>query len=143
MNARIYLAVLIISLSSSIALAQMGNYGGGMQQQSQPPSSSNSGQSQGKMTTTTKSKTTYPQGVKGYLDQQLGMSKDKKFHVSLNGKDLALTPVKIPQEGKSSGKAMVPVEMKGADGKTYEIDFTTSNGQVTGAQVGKVNGQKP
>jgi len=61
----------------------------------------------------------------------------------LNGKDLALTPIKIHEEGKGGGKATVPVEMKGVDGKTYEIDFTTSNGQVTGARVGKVNGKSP
>ena len=81
--------------------------------------------------------------MKGYLDSQIASSKDKKFHVALNGKDLALTPIKIHEEGKGSGKATVPVEMKGADGKTYEIDFTTSNGQVTGASVGKVNGKSP
>ena len=80
-----------------------------------------------------------PQGVKGYLDEQLANSKDKKFHVSLNGKDLALTPVKIHEGGKST----TPVDMKGADGKIYEIDFTTSNGQVTGARVGKINGKAP
>jgi len=80
-----------------------------------------------------------PQGVKGYLDEQVANSKDKKFHVSLNGKDLALTPVKIHEGGKST----TPVDMKSVDGKIYEIDFTTSNGQVTGARVGKINGKAP
>ena len=132
------------SLGSAIALAQMGGYGGGMQQQSQPPSSSNNGQQQQQMTTTTKTKTTYPQGVKGYLDQQLTMSKDKKFHVSLNGKDVALSPVKFYDEKKIGGnKSSAAVDMKGADGKIYEINFVLSGNQVTGAAVGKVNGQKP
>ena len=80
-----------------------------------------------------------PVGVKGYLDEQLANSKDKKFHVSLNGKDLPLTPVKI----REGGKSVTPVEMKGADGKMYEIDFSLTNGQVTGARVGKVNGKAP
>lgn len=85
-----------------------------------------------------------PQGVKGYLDQQLAMSKDKKFHVSLNGKDLALAPVKFHDEKKlGGGKGSTAVEMKGADGKIYEIDFVTSGTQVTGASVGKVNGKSP
>ena len=96
------------------------------------------------MTTTTKTKTTYPQGVKGYLDQQLAMSKDKKFHVSLNGKDVALSPVKFNEEKKIGGnKSSAAVDMKGADGKIYEIDFVLSGNQVTGASVSKVNGKAP
>ena len=136
----------MIALIHSIALAQMGNYGGGMQPQSQPPSSSNSGQQQQQqqMTTTTKTKTTYPQGVKGYLDQQLTTSKDKKFHVSLNGKDVALSPVKFYEEKKIGGnKSSAAVDMKGTDGKIYEINFVLSGNQVTGASVGKVNGKSP
>ena len=129
----------MMSLSSAIALAQMG---GAMQPQNQPPPASSSGQQQ--MTTTTKTKTTYPQGVKGYLDQQLAMSKDKKFHVSLNGKDLALSPVKFYEEKKLSGnRSSATVDMKGADGKIYEIDFVLTGSQVTGASVGKVNGKSP
>ena len=85
-----------------------------------------------------------PQGVKGYLDSQIANSKDKKFHVSLNGKDLALTPVKIHGESKlGGGKATTPVDMKGADGKIYEIAFVTSGSLVTGASVAKVNGKSP
>lgn len=85
-----------------------------------------------------------PVGVKGYLDGQMSSSKDKKFHVTLNGKDLALTPVKFHQEKKlGGGKSSTAVEMKGADGKIYEIDFVLSGGQVTGASVGKVNGKSP
>jgi len=85
-----------------------------------------------------------PVGVKGYLADQLAHSSDKKFHVSLNGKDLALTPATFHQEQKLGGsKAMTAVDMKAADGKSYEIDFVTSGGQVTGAKVGKVNGKAP
>jgi len=139
MNIRILFAVAATSLVTHIAFAQMGGYSG---TSNQPQPRQLSGD-QSQKTSTTKAKTTYPEGVKGYLDQQMAMSKDKKFHVSLNGKDLALTPITIPNEGKSSGKATVPVNMKGADGKTYEIDFKTSNGQVTGAGVGKINGKAP
>jgi hypothetical protein len=139
MKTRIVIAALAATFITPIAFGQ--GMGGYSQPQSQPQQSSTGGQQKG--TTATTTKTTYPQGVKGYLDQQLATSKDKKFHVSLNGKDLALTPIKIHEEGKGSGKATVPVEMKGTDGKTYEIDFTTSNGQVTGARVGKVNGKSP
>lgn len=85
-----------------------------------------------------------PVGVKGYLDSQIASAKDKRFHVSLNGKDVALTPVKFHEDKKLGGnKSSTAVDMKSADGKIYEIDFVTSAGQVTGASVGKVNGQKP
>ena len=140
MKTRIVIAAIVTSFITPIAFGQMSG-GGYSQPQSQPQQSSTGGQQ--KTTTTKTTKTTYPVGVKGYLDSQIASSKDKKFHVALNGKDLALTPIKIHEEGKGSGKATVPVEMKGADGKTYEIDFTTSNGQVTGARVGKVNGKSP
>ena len=117
-------------------------YGGGYSQpQSQPPQPSTGDQQK---TTTRTTKTTYPQGVKGYLDQQLAMSKDKKFHVSLNGKDLALTPIKIHEEKKIGGnKSSAAADMKAADGKIYEIDFVLSGGQVTGASVGNVNAKSP
>src|SRR2546423_7124179 len=137
MKTRILIAALTASFIAPIAFGQ-GMSGGYSQPQSQPQQPSTGGQQ--KTTTSTTTKTTYPQGVKGYLDQQLAMSKDKKFHVSLNGKDLALTPMKIHDAGKGS---TTPVDMKSADGKIYEIDFTTSNGQVTGARVGKVNGKAP
>ena len=95
-------------------------------------------------TTTTTTKTVMPVGVKGYLDSQLASSKDKKFHVALNGKDLALSPVKFHEEKKLGGnKSSAAVDMKGADGKIYEIDFVLTANQVTGASVGKVNGKAP
>ena len=139
MKTRILISVVAASFVAPFAFAQMPG-GGYSQPQSQPQQSSTGGQQK---TTTTTTKKVMPVGVKGYLDEQLANSKDKKFHVTLNGKDVALTPIKIPEAGKGSGKATVPVEMKGADGKTYEIDFTTTNGQVTGARVGKVNGKSP
>jgi len=141
MKTRIVIAALAATFITPIAFAQM--YGGGYSQpQSQPQQSSSGGQQ--KSTTATTTKTTYPQGVKGYLDQQLATSKDKKFHVSLNGKDVALSPVKFHEEKKLSGnKSSAAVEMKSADGKIYEIDFALSGNQVTGASVGKVNGKLP
>jgi len=136
MKTRILIAAIATSFILPIAFGQMPG-GGYSQPQPQAPQSSTGGQQ--KSTTTTTTKKVMPQGVKGYLDEQLANSKDKKFHVSLNGKDLALTPVKIHEGGKST----TPVDMKAADGKVYEIDFTTSNGQVTGARVGKINGKAP
>ena len=126
---------------SPIAFGQMsGSYS---QPQAQQPAQPSTG-GQEKTMTTTKTKTTMPVGVKGYLDSQIASSKDKRFHVTLNGKDLALIPVKFHEEKKLGGsKSATAVDMKGVDGKIYEIDFVTSGGQVTGASVGKVNGKAP
>jgi hypothetical protein len=140
MNTRIILAAAVTSFLTPIAFGQMSSSYSQPQAQ-QPPQSSTGGQE--KMTTTT-TKRTMPVGVKGYLDSQIASSKDKKFHVALNGKDLALTPVKFGEEKKvGSGKSSTAVDMKSVDGKIYEIDFVTSGGQVTGASVGKVNGKSP
>jgi len=141
MKTRIVIAALAASFITLIAFGQEMS-GGYSQPQSQPPQSSTGGQQ--KTTTSTTTKTTYPQGVKGYLDQQLATSKDKKFHVALNGKDVALTPVTFHEEKKLGGnKSATAVDMKGVDGKIYEIDFVLSGSQVTGASVGKVNGKPP
>jgi hypothetical protein len=138
MKTRVLIAAILTSFVAPIGFAQM--YGGSSQAQSQkPPQPSSGGMQNRGETTTTTTKKVMPVGVKGYLDEQLANSKDKKFHVSLNGKDLPLTPVKIHEGGKS----VTPVDMKGADGKMYEIDFSLTNGQVTGARVGKVNGKAP
>ena len=142
MKTRILVLAAATSLLAPFTFGQ-GMYGSGYSQpqpqgQQQAPSGSQ------QKTTTTTTKKVMPTGVKGYLDEQLANSKDKKFHVSLNGKDLALTPVNFHQEQKlGGGKGATAVDMKGADGKTYEIDFITSGGQVTGAKVGKVNGKAP
>jgi hypothetical protein len=139
MNTRILIAAIVASFITRIAFGQMsGSYS---QPQTQPPPPSTGGQQK---TTTTTTKTTSPVGVKGYLDSQIANSKDKKFHVALNGKDVALTPLKFGEEKKlGGGKSSAAVDMKGADGKIYEIDFVSSGGQVTGASVGKVNGKAP
>jgi hypothetical protein len=140
MITRIILAAVVASFVARIAFGQMqGSYS---QPQAQPPQPSTGGQE--KTTTSTKTKTIMPVGVKGYLDNQVASSKDKKFHVALNGKDLALTPLKFGAEKKlGGGKSSTAVDMKGADGKIYEIDFVLSGDQVTGASVGKVNGKSP
>jgi len=101
-NARILIAAVAASFIAPIAFAQMteGPYG---PPQSQPPQPSGGIRNQTQTTT----KTAMPVGVKGYLDGQMSSSKDKKFHVTLNGKDLVLTPVKFHQEKKlGGGKAM-------------------------------------
>ncbi len=133
MNTRIIIAAAIASFGSQLAFGQMGGYGGG-----QPPRTTG-GQSQQMQTTT---KTTVPVGVKGYLDNVIGNSKDHKFHMTVNGKDLPLTPVKFHEEQKlGGGKSAMAVDMKGVAGKVYEIDFVTSGGVVTDGKIRKINGK--
>ena len=83
-----------------------------------------------------------PVGVKGYLDEQLANSKDKKFHVSLNGKDLALTPFHVwAQKSTGPNSTSTCIDMKSDDGRIYDIDFVTTGRQVTGVQVHRINGE--
>ena len=140
MNTRIL--TVAASFVASIAFGQMNQgYGPPVTQPQQIPQPASTGQQK---TTTTTTKKVMPAGVKGYLDEQMSKSSDKKFHASLNGKDLPMTPVKFHQETKlGGGKSAMAVEMKGSDGKVYEIDFVLSGGQVTGAKIGKVNGKAP
>ena len=101
MNAQILITAIIASFITPIAFGEGGPSGYGQTQAaSAPPPPSYAGQPK---TTTTTTKTNYPQGVKGYLDQQLAISKDKKFHVSLNGRDVALAPVNFHGEKKLGG----------------------------------------
>src|SRR5258708_32183753 len=99
MKTRIVIAALAASFITPIAFGQMsGSYS---QPQSQQPAQSSTGGQQ--KTTTATTKTTYPVGVKGYLDSQISSSKDRKFHVAFNGKDLALTPVKFHEDQNIGG----------------------------------------
>jgi hypothetical protein len=130
MNIRIFVAAVLTTFIGSGAFGQMG-YGGGMSSNQQPSQSREQPQ-----TTTTSKTTTTPVGVKGYLDSQIAGSSDKKFHMTVQGKDLALTPMRIGEAKKQGGgKSATIVDMKGTDGKMYEVEFESSNGRVTGASL--------
>ena len=82
MNTRILIAALVTSVISPIAFAQMTGYGGGGMPQSQQPQSS--GEQPSMKTQTTSTKGAAPIGVKGYLDNIMANSKDKKFHATFS-----------------------------------------------------------
>ncbi len=139
MNTRI---LIVLVAAVSIAPTAFGQMYGGQQMQQQTRSQQQTTSGSEQMTTTTKKKTVPPVGVKGYLDNVIGNSKDHKFHMTVNGKDLPLTPVKLHEEQKlSGGKTQMAVDMKGVDGKVYEIDFVTSGGVVTDGKIRKINGK--
>ena len=83
-----------------------------------------------------------PPDVKAYLDRQLASSKDKRFHMTVNGKDLALTPFHVwRQKSTGADSTSTCIDMKSDDGRIYDIDFVTTGPQVTGIKIHKIDGE--
>jgi hypothetical protein len=83
-----------------------------------------------------------PPDVKAYLDRQLATSKDNKFHFTVNGKDLALTPFHVwAQKSTGAGRTSTCIDMRSDEGRIYDIDFVTTGPQVTGIKIHKINGE--
>ena len=83
-----------------------------------------------------------PPDVKAYLDRQVANSKDKKFHFTVNGKDLALTPFHVwAQKSTGSNTTSTSIDMKSDDGRIYDIDFATTGSQVTSIRIHRINGE--
>ncbi len=87
-------------------------------------------------------------GIKKHIVTETKKSSDGKFHVQHEGKDLTLDLVKVHDDRLSSlgeGKYFACVDMKAADGKTYDIDFFMSgkpgNMKVTETSVHKIDGK--
>jgi hypothetical protein len=83
-----------------------------------------------------------PPDVKAYLDRQVANSKDKKFHFTVNGKDLALTPFHVwAQKSTGGNTTSTCIDMKSDDGRIYDIDFVTTGPQVTSIKIHRINGE--
>jgi hypothetical protein len=87
-------------------------------------------------------------GLKRFISGYAAKSADKKFHMPYQRKDLALDLVKVHDDRLSSlggDKYFACVDMKGRDGKIYDIDFfmvvQTGKLTVTETSVHKVNGK--
>jgi len=87
-------------------------------------------------------------GLKRFISGYAAKSADKKFHMPYQRKDLALDLVKVHDDRFSSlggDKYFACVDMKGADGKIYDIDFfmVVKPGKltVTETSVHKINGK--
>jgi hypothetical protein len=87
-------------------------------------------------------------GVKKYIYTHAQKSGDKKFHIQSSGKDVALDLITIHADRLSDlggNKHFVCVDMKAANGATYDVDFFISvrSGtlSVTEASVHKINGK--
>jgi hypothetical protein len=83
-----------------------------------------------------------PPDVKAYLDRQVANSKDQRFHFTVNGKDLALTPFHVwRQKSSGVGSTSTCIDMRSDDGRIYDIDFMTTGAQVTGIRIHRINGE--
>jgi hypothetical protein len=87
-------------------------------------------------------------GIKNNIEAEVKKSSDGKFHVKYEGQDLALDLIKVHDDRLSDlggGKYFACVDMKGTNGKTYDIDFflTGQPGEmrVTETSVHKIDGK--
>jgi hypothetical protein len=116
------------------------------QSQSQQLPQSRTGAPQAAMTEATMSSVS--NGLKEFISGYSARSPDKKFHMPHQRKDLALDLVKVHDDRFSSlggNKYFACVDMKGNDGKMYDIDFFMTVGSdkltVTETSVHKINGK--
>jgi hypothetical protein len=87
-------------------------------------------------------------GIKTNIETESKKSSDGKFHVKHEGQDLALDLIRVHDDRLSDlggGKYFACVDMKGTDGKTYDIDFfltgQPSKMSVTETSVHKIDGK--
>ena len=83
-----------------------------------------------------------PPDVKAYFDKQVANSKDNKFHMTVNGKDLALTPFHVwPQRTTGPNTTSMMISMRSDQGTVYDIDFATVGAQITSVRINRINGE--
>ena len=116
------------------------------QSQSQQLPQTRTGAPQAAMTEATMSDVSA--GLKEFISGYAAKSADKKFHMPYNRKDLALDLIKVHDNRFSSlggNKYFACVDMKGTDGKIYDIDFLMAvqpgKLSVTQTSVHKINGK--
>jgi hypothetical protein len=87
-------------------------------------------------------------GLKRFISGYAAKSSDNKFHIPYQRKDLALDLVKVHDDrflSLGGDKYFACVDMKGSDGKLYDIDFfmVVRPGKltVTETSVHKINGK--
>jgi hypothetical protein len=116
------------------------------QSQSQQLPQTRTGAPQAAMTEATMSDAS--DGLKRFISGYAAKSADKKFHIPYQRKELALDLVKVHDDRFSNlggNKYFACVDMKGSDGKMYDIDFLMvmqpAKLTVTETSVHKINGK--
>jgi hypothetical protein len=86
-------------------------------------------------------------GIKKHINAETNKS-DEKFHLKYEGQDLALSLMKVHDDrlqDLGGGKYFACVDMKGTDGKAYDIDFFLTGQpaqmKVTNTSVHKIDGK--
>jgi hypothetical protein len=83
-----------------------------------------------------------PPDVKAYLDRQVAQSKDQKFHMNVNGKDLPLTPFHFwAQRSTGFNTTSTHIDMRSDEGRIYDIEFATTGAQITNIRIHRINGE--
>ena len=148
MITRLAIAISVsLLLASAISVFATGEHPGPPQQsQSQQLPQTRTGAPQAAMTEATMSDVS--DGLKKFIGSYSMKSADKKFHVPYQRKNLALDLVRVHDDRLSSlggDKYFACVDMKGTDGKIYDIDFlmAVQPGKLTVTQtsVHKINGK--
>src|SRR5206468_11190582 len=118
---RVFLGLLLVPV---VSLRAQDHPRAPQQSQSQQLPQTRTGAPQAAMTEATMSNVSA--GLKEFISGYAAKSADKKFHIPYQRKDLALDLVKLHDDRFSSlggDKYFACVDMKGADGKIYDIDF--------------------
>jgi hypothetical protein len=146
MTTRFAARVFILLLSPVVSLHAQEHPRAPQQSQSQQLPQSTKGAAQA--ATMQASMSEVSDGLKRFISGYAAKSPDKKFHIPYQRKDLALDFVKLHDDRLSNlggDKYFACVDMKGADGKIYDIDFfmAVKPGKlnVTETSVHKINGK--
>ena len=147
MTTRLTTAVLIaLLLASALPLAAQEHPRTQQQSQSQQLPQTTKGAPQATMMQSSMSDVS--DGLKRFITGYAAKFPDNKFHMPYQRKDLALDLVKLHDDRFSNlggDKYFACVDMKGADGKIYDIDFFMSvkpgKLSVTETSVHKINGK--
>jgi hypothetical protein len=138
--------LLALVLASVVSLPAQDHPRAPQQSQSQQLPQSSKGAPQATMMQATMSDVS--DGLKRFISDYSAKSADKKFHMPYQRKNLALDLVKVHDDRFSnlgSDKYFACVDMKGSDGKLYDIDFfmLVKPGKltVTETSVHKINGK--
>jgi hypothetical protein len=133
-------------LATALLLRAQDHPRASQQSQSQQLPQSTKGAPQAAMTEATMSNVS--DGLKEFISGYSAKSPDKKFHIPFQRKDLALDLVRVHDDRFSSlggNKYFACVDMKGTDGRLYDIDFfmvlQPSKLSVTETSVHKINGK--
>jgi len=147
MTTRLTTGVLIaLLLTPALPLLAQEHPRAPQQSQSQQLPQTRTGAPQAAMTEATMSDVS--DGLKRFIGSYSMKSADKKFHMPYQRKDLALDLIKVHDDRFSSlggDKYFACVDMRGTDGKIYDIDFfmvvQTGKLTVTETSVHKINGK--